>query len=349
MNRNVGFYIILFGLLMLSISCDRKNKHIRQIEKMQSSTDDPYDFNLIRRMIAFSYKYPEDTTFAFGLGKYYMSVGRYDNAYDAYSKLIRHNPAKSDYYYHRARVSGLNKSYAQALDDINKAIDLNPNDSTLFKAKRIYQNLGQCQDSIRLLDSLLDIKPYDDNLYYERGKLYYKTSRFIMAAADFTNAINESEKLKYFIHRAKAYEQADSLEKALDDFRKVIELDTANQYAIKRQKEIQVVMSLKKEIRELDKIIERDQGNPEGYYARSKAYAKLREYDKALADINKAIEINPDNSDFYHARAVIYYRLEDYKKARKNLDMVIKYDGMPNRMLLRRIDSKLKDTAIVEN
>ncbi len=310
---------------------------------MKEKHENRYNYELIRMMITFSEKYPEDTTFSYYLGKYYLTVGQHQNAINAFDKLISRNPENPVYYTYKARAHVMNRAFSEAAKNIEQALNIPGADSVLYTIKKRYHFYAQCKDSILFYDSLLSSTPKKAHFYFKRGIFYYDTKCFLAAISDFSEAISLKNKPDYYLHRARSYQAADSIKKALSDYKELLTLTPSNKSVRSEIQNLNKILAVKKNISKLSDMIKENPKQTGYYLKRSKAYTKLRNYTNALNDINEAIKIAPDNPDLYHAKAVIYYRRGSFKEAKENLKLVVKYGSMPNKKLEQAINNALKN------
>jgi len=80
-------------------------------------------------------------------------------------------------------------------------------------------------------------------------------------------------------------------------------------------------------LKDYTKAIEIRHKNSDYYYARSKAYEKLKKYDNAIEDIQIAIELNPLNPDLLLQKASLLYDNEDKAQAKQIVNNYLEYFG----------------------
>jgi tetratricopeptide (TPR) repeat protein len=105
------------------------------------------------------------------------------------SQIVK-TPGDARLYAYRANLEHFAGNDQKALNDLDKAIELDPNDvlslgqrSSLYARMRNWPlALGDCSTAIRL-------KPGSDVLYSNRGKVYRQTNQFPEAFADFMKAL----------------------------------------------------------------------------------------------------------------------------------------------------------------
>ena len=214
----------------------------------------------------------------------------------------------------------------EALFDINKSIEINPDDPKAYMERSaIRLKLNDSKGAREDLEVTKIIIDRLDEGYkaYDQGGNDYDSGNYKEAIKNYDRAISLIPSLTdIYYNRGIAKRIIDNLDGAIEDFNKAIDLDASNKaYA---------------------------------YYDRGLIkYHKLNDSHGALADYNKAIELNPTEADFYcskasllsnyeaieclnraielnPASAMIYFRralreidLEDYKGGIKDLDTYI--------------------------
>lgn len=99
----------------------------------------------------------------FSIAIVYHNIGELKSAYENYTKAIVHNPNMIDAYFNRAQVllSEKNeKKYPEILEDLDKAIELDPKfiDALYYKAV-VQKNMKDYKGAVETLDRVLAIDP----------------------------------------------------------------------------------------------------------------------------------------------------------------------------------------------
>lgn len=116
-------------------------------------------------------------------------IEKFDEAIKDLSKAIELNPEWVDYYLKRAQIYFLMEKYDDALKDASTAQDLNaiiPDPYTL--SATIYLKMGKFDEALDQIDSAINFAPEEAQLYATRGLIYYKLNKSGEAIADLKKA-----------------------------------------------------------------------------------------------------------------------------------------------------------------
>jgi tetratricopeptide (TPR) repeat protein len=182
--------------------------------------------------------------------------------------------------------------YDRALVEINKAIELNPQDDKGYNDRAgIYAKLGDLEKAFADLDKAIELNPSSYPAYYNRGRFYLKKRNYKLAIDDFTKfAELDPENHKAYLYRASAYQLAGEYAKAIDDYNVTIRLNPSSIEAF----------------------------NDRGF-----TYIKMGQFDKAKKDLIKALEINPDEPTPHMTMAELYSSTHNLEDACKHLNLAI--------------------------
>ncbi|WP_294351272.1 tetratricopeptide repeat protein, partial [uncultured Clostridium sp.] len=192
---------------------------------------------------------------------------------------------------------GLRK-YEEAIEDYNKAIELDVDNYRFYNRRgNAKYSLGQYEESIEDYSKAIELNPKDSVLYGNRGNSKYKAKKYKEAIEDYNKAIElDKDNYRFYNYKGRAKKELGKYEESIEDYSKAIDLKPTN---------------------------------PILYSNRGNAKCELKNYEEAIEDYNKAIEIGKCNYRFYNRRGNAKYALkkyeeaiEDYKKAlyRNNKD-----------------------------
>lgn len=194
-----------------------------------------------------------------------------------FTMSIKKNSYDADSYYKRGLIYYKNRQLTQALDDFNKAIEINPSlDLAYTKRAEINFSNEHYNEAIKDYSEAIKLTPDDVNGYYSRANVYTKIGTYYAdvgyigepqdakrnlynAIADYSMIIKiNPNDVKAYCEIGHIYESLDELDLAIENFTEAIRIDPS--YS-------------------------------EAYAFRSMLYFRLEKYDKALADDEKGKEL----------------------------------------------------------
>jgi tetratricopeptide (TPR) repeat protein len=201
--------------------------------------------------------------------------GTYNFALETCSRVVSLNPNHAQAYVYRGACYNNLGLYDQALEDLLKAIRLDPVVSPLA-----YYNLGLAYDEKKQFDKAIENytlaiakDPKYDVAYHNRGAAHLDKGIHFYNEKNYSRAIDE-----YTL--------------AIDDFGNANALASYLLYAYQKDGNI-----------------------PNACRARGLAYKEKGEYSKAIEDYSRAISINPNYSMAYNSRGVVYSMIGNREKA----------------------------------
>lgn len=163
----------------------------------------------------------------------------------------------------------------------------------------------------------IELNPYYDDAYYNRGIALYYNQQFKEALADYNKAfeINPTAKGRHF-NRAITYHTLNQLENALKEYDLAIrEKETSPDIFYNRGLCLQQLKKNQLAIEDFNVAIEQNPSNAAIYNRLGLSYFFLKQYDKALQNYSKSIALQNNVGEVYNNRSGIYYMNKEYKKA----------------------------------
>lgn len=265
----------------------------------------------------------------------------YDDAYlaraQAYEKIEKPNEAARDYmkaahlfeketdvYYHAGRLLYQVGEYGQALDYLNRAIDLkNKNLDALHLKVLVLVELKDYYKALRAAKESLDVKTTAFGYYYH-GLASGQINNYKGAMEDYQQAINEDETyIPPYLALAQLQLTQTGPDAALKTINDAIKLNPKlRQSYIIRSKAQKAKLNYPQAINDISKAILLDESNAEELYViRGKYYIEFMQYQNAIVDFNKVLENNPNHVEATYLRASCYEEIsdedaaiDDYKK-----------------------------------
>jgi tetratricopeptide (TPR) repeat protein len=209
---------------------------------------------------------PDDVDFLYQLGQFifFTSVGGENKrrSLELTKKAVRLAPQVARYHASLGRIYwDVLKDRKLAIDELDKAIELDPNLVTAYVQRKIVYESIDLPRALEEINTALQLDPESAYALRHRGAIYNTLGRLDEALSDY----NESERFKphdclVYLGRGELYLRREQYEAALSDLNKSIELDATRYHVYKR---------------------------------RALAHFHLGHYDEALSDIAKAVELNP--------------------------------------------------------
>ena len=195
-------------------------------------------------------------------------------------------------------------NYNQAIQDLNRAIEINPDRAESYNNRgNSYNSLGNYNQAIQDLNKAIEIKPDYTEAYYNRGIAYAGLGNYRQAIEDYNRAIEiEPAYAAAYINRGIAYAGLGNYKQAIEDYGRAIEINPT------------LVMA---------------------YNNRGISYGILGNYKQAIEDLNKAIEIKPYFAEAYYNRGFTYAKFGNKDLAVNDLITAAKLGYQPAKTLLK--------------
>jgi len=226
----------------------------------------------------------------------------YDGAIQNHNKAIELNPRYADAYSNRGNSYYMKGDYDQAFVDYNKAIALNPQLAHAYLNRGdIYYKEKEYDQALIDYNKAIQIDPQYAAAYYKRGEFY---------ASAYYYYTNERDSANY--------------DRAVRDFSKAIKLNPRYAPAyVSRGYAYYYTGNYDQAFKDYDKAIELNQQSAAAYHNRATVYRCKGDYDRAIADYNKAVELSPHDADAYWSRGNVYMDTGDYDQARIDFNKAI--------------------------
>jgi tetratricopeptide (TPR) repeat protein len=210
------------------------------------------------------------------------------------------NAAASERHRHAADAHWHAGRYAEALDEAERAVRLNPANVLAYVSRGLARQDGKHDYAGAVADfsQALKLDARCDAAWLNRGWAYHQQQKLGPAVADYTRSleINPQNDLAY-TNRGWAYHQQQKLALAVADYTRALELNPQNDLAyINRGWARQQQNQLKAAIDDYNKALELNSGSDLAYTNRGAAYWAQDRLDDALADFQKALQLNRHNT-----------------------------------------------------
>ncbi|MEH2314379.1 MAG: tetratricopeptide repeat protein [Nostoc sp.] len=261
-------------------------------------------------------------------GETYRLMERYPEALQDFDRAIELNPKLDWAIALRGLTYYLMNRYPEALEDIDRAIKLNPKlDWSIGHRGLTYRLMKRYPEALQDFDRAIELNP---KLYWaiaaHRGLTYYSMKRYPEALQDYDRAIELNPKLDWAIaSRGETYHSMKRYPEALQDFDRAIELNPKSDSAIAHRGETyRSIKRYPEALQDFDRAIELNPKLDWAIARRGQTYLMLKLYNEALADFNRAIDLDSDSNWKLYNRALAYQALNQPDKAWADLALAIK-------------------------
>ena len=229
----------------------------------------------------------------------------------------------------RAECHALSSSFDAALEDFARALELAPDNASLFAARgQTLRVLGRLDDALHDFDRAIELAPDSETALASRGVILQRVGRVDEAVADLTRAIGLRPSDDWAVaHRGEAYRMMGRYRLAVTDFTEAIRLDPSYEFAYaSRALARRRLGHHREELADLDRAIEL---NPEYEWAfaqRGVTHRAAGRHEQAIADFTRAIELDPDYAWAFANRGVAYRQTGRYEEALADLTRALALD-----------------------
>jgi tetratricopeptide (TPR) repeat protein len=177
-----------------------------------------YDEALADAKTALRYKETAENYFVFA--RVNETLGKLDEAAEAYLKALEKNERYLEAAIKIADVYRVQKKYPLAISYVNRAIRQDANSIDAYKVRsEIYIDQLQYQSAINDVSTILALKPNDAAIFFQRAKYYQAFTQHTNAILDFNKVISlQPENAKAYYERAYCYEQIMQYKDAIKDY-----------------------------------------------------------------------------------------------------------------------------------
>lgn len=178
--------------------------------------------------------------------------------------------------------------YAHALEDFNKAFEIEPRSAVVLNNRGIaYRHLQQLDQAIADFDAAIRLDPKYAAAYSNRGLAYMDAEDPGRALQDFTDALQlDSNQAAIYINRGNAYDELGQADKALNDYAAAIRIDP---------------------------------DEPNAYRQRALLYFHRHDWARETADLNILLRLAPNDVNALADRAHALYFSGDFAGAVRDL------------------------------
>jgi len=271
----------------------------------------------------------------FEQGKEYHNKGEYEKAIKEFSLSIEkeNNPVV---YAWRGNTYNSLKNYDKALEDYNYAISMSSSPTAWYFSYRASTkfSLEDYSGAIQDYDKSLEIE-IKGSIYYERGKAYYRLSKFKEALTDFNKAVE----LKYDDSKStwKMYTYwalGDYVNIVIEATKNIANFENEWNYYF-RGFSYSFLGKKDEAYSDAKKLIEKYPTLYLGFFLYGNLYLSERKYDLAIKYFEDALKKSPNNINVNHYLSKSYYYKSDFENALKYINQALSIDTTSGVMLFK--------------
>ncbi len=279
---------------------------------------------------------PDNHEYAFAIAEMYFNRGEYAKAQVYYTKALVLDGKDYVSFKRRAYIYNRQNNAGKAIDDINCALLLRPEDPDLYilmgniisgyasdssageiAMKPSADSGAKVQDGGEKKDGETSAKPLigpGNKDVLEKGSEYYYSKAIEVAP----------QKMDAYLWRAKCRADQGRIEEALDDTRAAIAIDAFSAKAHMMQGILLLIAERLEEANgDFVEAVRLDSQDPAAYSYLSRCSRILGEYEKALSAAQRGLDVDNNYVDLYLNRGMAFYYLELFQDAISDFTIVI--------------------------
>ncbi|MEN2981405.1 MAG: tetratricopeptide repeat protein [Thermus sp.] len=178
----------------------------------------------------------------------------------------------------------------------------------LYSERGLYYLLSHDLDqALEDLNRAIELRSKEAGLYVNRGAAYVNKGDLDRAIADYNRAIElDPRNVEAHVNRGNAYAEKGDLDRAIADYNRAIELNPERTEAYYNRGEAYFVKGdFGRAIADFSRVIELDPEDAEAYYKRGLAYMKKGDLALARRDLRRFLELAPDHRLAPEARKLL--------------------------------------------
>ncbi|MEA3307787.1 MAG: protein kinase [Elusimicrobiota bacterium] len=271
-------------------------------------------------------QFPDNSSVLSTVSEYYNELEKYNEAEETASDAIKLNPENTDAYKARAMARVSMEDKKGALEDVKKAMELDPQDESSKILSILIASSKNAPDlkTVASIEAMRDaINAAEESVSDLSGDSSGNSNKLNSAGKLWTEENLKEEnskpvnfgKSKLFLKKAAAKNSLGDYTDAVKYASMAIKEDKGNVNAyLERAMANNFLGHYDKAISDATKALEKDSGNVQALNIRSWALNKKGNFRQAGGDATAAIKLNPNFADAWFNRANANKKMGDYKQ-----------------------------------
>ncbi len=270
--------------------------------------------------------------------KYSKYLNEHEEAFKIFDKLISMNKGTNSFEWELQKSLYLLdiKRFEEAIQPLNKLIELYPENSNLYVAKgKCLYGLKQTEDAIKCFDTAINLDE-NGNAYNSKGFVFKELNKNDEAIKYYKMA--EEFNLKYYKieeieQMADIYKALNNNEEAIKNYKIGLEFYIASNSIDLALKTATKIFLILKELNKneeasqsYDFIIQQFPSCAAAYLFKGQGLFELKEYENSIQCLNAAIELEPNNPLYYCYIGKAFYETNRYDECLNSFNKAIAYD-----------------------
>ncbi len=251
-------------------------------------------------------------------GRRLISEKKYEDALEALNKALELNPKQEYALSIKGYALGNLGRYDEALAALNAYLEIKPKDSFALLAKgAVLANLGKYDEALAVLNAALEIKPKDSFALSAKGAVLANLGKYDEALA-VLNAVLEIKPKDSFALSVKGDMLANlgKYDDALATLNEVLNMNPKFEMALSRKGTVLYDLGRHEEALEVfNEVLKINPKNEFGLLMIGCSLENLGKNEEALVSFNKVLEINPKNEFALETKSAALLNLKRYGDA----------------------------------
>lgn len=234
------------------------------------------------------------------------------------------------------------------ITDATQQLQANPNSANYRNRARAYRQAGMRGKAVDDLNNALQISPNDPTVYLDRARNYYDEGMYKEAFKDANTAVaKDPQNADAILLRARCNNKLKKWQDAISDCGKLLTMQKNQTDAyVQRGVAYDGMGKYSNAVDDCTAAINADPNNAKAYGVRADALQEMGNYTKAIDDFTQAIKLQPSNRKALLARAWCNYKAGNDAQAADDCSKAVRFDPSMQMAMNKYIGEKYNDSTI---